>query len=218
MIRTLINLTTTCVVGFVLLGGGIALYNRLRAGGSTAVVGNIWNHPAVPLPSVTPTYRAGVDVVGSTDGKQARLADAIKTAATKIDAIATLTAATEAPAPPQPTPTAAVDGDCQWAISTLQEDAQLDLSASTTYPHWQSYYVTWSQHWKQIAKWLGIECTARSWSLEWCDDSRGWIKEAIYAHQHDSGGVGVPAASPAWDAQWVGYYQRIDALVGRLCT
>ena len=144
--------------------------------------------------------------------------------------------ATPLPTPtPAPTPSSEIaappwtSADCGAAVQVLREDAALDSAASGRYatglatpPPGTSggalgitrFYRDSSLHWTAIADWIATACaTGIPPSAAELTAAQGWIAIAIFSHRHDEQ---VNPANAAWDDQWIGNYDRIDAMLSQV--
>ena len=111
----------------------------------------------------------------------------------------------------------------------LRHDAALDSAASGGYatglatpPPGTSggalgitrYYRDISVDWTHLADWIATACaTGIPPSSSELSAAHGWIATALLSHRHDEQGN---PADTAWDQQWIGNYERIDAMISQV--
>ncbi len=101
--------------------------------------------------------------------------------------------------------------DCQWAVSTLTWDAQLDAKSALDgrlvigQLDAKSGYEEWASRWSLAAQAAGRHCGADAAATIPSDPTViAWIGEARDLHQK--------FGTTLWDRQWVGYYTDLIAL------
>jgi hypothetical protein len=109
--------------------------------------------------------------------------------------------------------------ECQWAIATLQDDAQLDRAAAarTGDPGVRDWYLMTAGWWDQVTR-LVLKTCGRPYGagapLATCSDALGWLDAGRSSHVHALAEPGIPEAARLWNQRWIEAYAWLKARLG----
>ena len=107
--------------------------------------------------------------------------------------------------------------DCRWAISIMQEDANLDRMAESEYPDEATYYANYSADWTMIANELSNYVCARPplrLSQDNITQALDWLRQGLANHENAL----AQGKDIDWNTKWAGNYQRLIALLDRVAA